>query len=290
MTTPACAPADWPTTRERLVEAWWDTSGHVLAITERLTPTQAEAPTPCTDWSVRDVLAHLAAIEHELVGGARPAALVRRPGRSLLDDYTEAGVAQRRHRRPAVVHAEYAAARTARRADLVRTPPADPTAVPDHTPGGQPWNWRRVLTNRVVDTWVHELDLRVGLGLAPRWDTPAAAVFVDYAVDQIRRQTAAALRAAVADPGRGDRTSAAVPVTVVVPDVSGGPARQTEFAVPMPAALVARAGGPPSAAVQIDTDLAGFVALTTGRPALGGVVQVSGRLADAVTRRLLVVA
>lgn len=290
MTTPH--ENDWASARTQLVEAWADTSRAVLELTDALTAEQAGAPTPCAEWSVRDVLAHLAAIEVELVGGPGPR-LVRRPGRSLLDDYTESGVAQRRDLPLEQVRQEYAAACATRRATLAADPPPDPKALPAHTPGGQPWNWRRVLTNRVVDTWVHELDLCVGLGRPIRWEAPAAPLFLRYAAEQLQRAAAAsAAAAATAATAPDGEPPVALPIEVVV-DGAGpdGQPLRLQLVAHLPARVVTAAGGGSvvGAAVRIDTDLPGIVGLTTSRAAFGGRVQLHGRLAGVVAERLLVV-
>lgn len=79
------------------------------AVMRRLRPGQLERPTENPDWSVRDLIAHLASIEgrlrtmwqHALDGRAGPA-----PGPSL-DEYNATCVAERRGRSLAVLATEF---------------------------------------------------------------------------------------------------------------------------------------------------------------------------------------
>ena len=53
-------------------------------------------------------------------------------------------------------------------------PPTDGASPPPKTPGGAPWSTERLLSNRPVDVWMHEQDIRRAIGRPGGFDTPAA--------------------------------------------------------------------------------------------------------------------
>ena len=56
-----------------------------------------------------------------------------------------------------------------------RDPPADGKADLPRTPGKIGWNWETLLSNRVVDVWMHEQDIRRAVGRPGGMNTAAAA-------------------------------------------------------------------------------------------------------------------
>ncbi len=167
-----------------LVGAWWQSTASVLALVDGLPEDQAERPTDLSGWNVRDVLAHLGALEHDLTGAdpllspieAIPPDAVEDPFRA----YTERGVAARRGWPLPEVLAELREAAALRHDRLLADPPVDPDA-PAPSPPGTSWGWGRLLHNRVVDMWMHEQDIRRALGRPGGWDSAGAAVCVAMA-------------------------------------------------------------------------------------------------------------
>lgn len=141
-------------------DAWVTATASLQEVAGSLSPDDFARPTDCPGWSVFDVLAHLAALERELVTGDQPANVEPIEGRGPAAWWTEAGVAERRGRPPADVLDEYREMVVRRTVDLAERLPADPEGRPERTPAGLPWDNRTLLRNRVLDTWVHEQDIR----------------------------------------------------------------------------------------------------------------------------------
>jgi uncharacterized protein (TIGR03083 family) len=160
---------------EGLVHAWLTCVGDIHDLLVDLEPSDWQRPTSCPGWTVHDVVAHLAAIEHELTTGERPAT-VPAGARDVVSAYTQAGVDARRDRSAEDLVEEFAAATAARADQLAALSPTDPTGTPDRTPGGIGWDWQTLLRNRVIDVWVHEQDIRRATHRAGGMSTPAAEV------------------------------------------------------------------------------------------------------------------
>ncbi len=159
---------------EAYVDAWRDTTGRLLELLDGLTPEQWAAATALPGWDVRTVASHVAHLE-AVVAGLDPDAAQNPEGASLVSDYTQRGVDARAALSPADVVAELRAAVETRSAQLDPAP-GDPKGTPDRTPGRVPWDWQTLLRNRVVDTWVHEQDVRDAVGLPGGEDAPGAHV------------------------------------------------------------------------------------------------------------------
>lgn len=154
------------------VDAWHDCARRVVTLLRSLPDDAWQMPTDCPRWTVHDVTAHLASIEAEIVSGdgVDPDEGIS----DVTDEYTQQGV----DARSGVPHAELidefetaVEARLAQLSDL----DIDPDSTPDRTPGGIGWNWKRLLSNRVLDLWVHEQDIREAVGVPGGADSPAAA-------------------------------------------------------------------------------------------------------------------
>jgi uncharacterized protein (TIGR03083 family) len=160
---------------EGLIHAWLSCVGDIHALLVDLEPSDWQRPTACPGWTVHDVVAHLAAIEHELATGERPAT-VPAGARDVVSAYTQAGVEARRGRSPQDLVGEFTAATAARADQLAGLAPIDPTGTPDRTPGGIGWDWQTLLRNRVIDVWVHEQDIRRATQRPGGMSTPAAEI------------------------------------------------------------------------------------------------------------------
>lgn len=159
---------------EPVVAALDDAWGAVLAVGGELDATEWDMPSECPGWSVRDLVSHLIGIERTLLGEAAPPALERRPAhvRNELGDRNEAWVAPRRGLPGAAVLEEFRSVTGRRLADLRSWP----TARFDE-PGPSPVGvvpYREFMAVRVMDSWVHEQDMRVATGRPGHTDGPAA--------------------------------------------------------------------------------------------------------------------
>lgn len=154
------------------VDAWYDCARRVVELLRSLPDDEWARPTDCSRWTVHDVAAHLAAIETELVGGEG-----YDPDRAITDvtdDYTQQGVDARADRPAATIVDEFESSVEARLAQL-RDLDIDPDSTPQRTPGGVGWTWKRLLSNRVLDLWVHEQDIRTAVDRPGGEDSAAAA-------------------------------------------------------------------------------------------------------------------
>ena len=88
--------------------------------------------------------------------------------------YTEQGVLARRDRDMVSLADEIEQAVATRYAELQAAPPTDPKAVPPRTPGGVPWDFGTLLSNRPLDVWMHEQDIRRAIGRPGGYDSPVA--------------------------------------------------------------------------------------------------------------------
>jgi uncharacterized protein (TIGR03083 family) len=93
---------------------------------------------------------------------------------------------------------------------LAVDPPTDGAADPPATPGGVGWTWERLLSNRVVDVWMHEQDIRRAVGRPGGMATPGA----EHTVGVLALGFGYAVGKRVAPP---EGTSAVLDVTGVHP-------------------------------------------------------------------------
>lgn len=161
-----------------LIDAWSASAQAVLDLVETLDEENLDQATDLPGWTVRDVVAHLAHLEHELAGGDRvladddviPADALGDPFRA----YTEKGVAARRDRPWSELLGELERAVANLRETLAADPPPDPPASFPR-PGT---TWEPLLRDRAFDYWMHEQDIRRAVGRPGGWDSPGAAVTV----------------------------------------------------------------------------------------------------------------
>lgn len=160
------------------VDAWAESAERTLALLDDLPAEAWEVESGCPGWSVRDVVAHLAALEAELAGtGLGGPGLPEVEGAELETAYTEAGVRQRDGVSTDDLVAELREAVAARRQALA-TLPDDPKALASATPGGIAWSNETALRNRMIDMFVHEQDIRAAVGIPGGYDGRAGALVV----------------------------------------------------------------------------------------------------------------
>lgn len=161
------------------VAAWKSCAADVEELLLSLDEDDWSRDTDCPGWTVRDVAAHIAALESELAGDPGPEVDRPEDGANLSAAYTQAGIDERRDRTPAELIEEFIDAVRRRAAKVDADPPRAPKAKPAATPGGVDWDTQTLLRNRVVDLWVHEQDIRRAVGRPGDLDTPAAQVVTE---------------------------------------------------------------------------------------------------------------
>jgi uncharacterized protein (TIGR03083 family) len=159
-----------------LVETWRQAINEFVALVRDIPEDQWQLPTDLDGWSVKDNVAHTAHLEAVLAGAPEETAPIGEAThvRGLSGLYTEQGVVARRDRDMAALVDEIQAAAGTRHAALLADPPTDGTGSPPKTPGDVGWTTERLLSNRPLDVWMHEQDIRRAIGRPGGLDTRAA--------------------------------------------------------------------------------------------------------------------
>jgi uncharacterized protein (TIGR03083 family) len=148
------------------VDAWAASVEETVALLRSLDAADWDRPTDLAGWDVRAVAAHLAHLESELAGDEQQPVEVPELEHitSPMGYYTEMGPIARRTWPTGEIVAELERAAATRLADLRADPPSDGHGTPTRTPGGIGWDWNTLLSNRVVDVWMHQQDIRRAVG------------------------------------------------------------------------------------------------------------------------------
>jgi uncharacterized protein (TIGR03083 family) len=159
-----------------LVEVWQRACADFVALARELSPEEAGLTTDLEGWTVQDVVAHTAHLEAVLAGAPEETLEVTEAPhlKGLMNYYTEQGVLARRDRDLPALAEEIEQAVATRYAELSANPPLDPDAPPPRTPGGVGWSTLTLLTNRPVDLWMHEQDIRRATGRPGGFENPVA--------------------------------------------------------------------------------------------------------------------
>jgi uncharacterized protein (TIGR03083 family) len=159
-----------------LIETWRQAIAEFVALARDIPEEQWQLPTDLEGWSVKDNVAHTAHLEAVLAGAPEETAPVEEAPhiKDLTGLYTEQGVVARRDRDMASLADEIESAAATRHAALQADPPTDGAGPPPKTPGDVPWTTERLLSNRPLDVWMHEQDIRRAIGRPGGFDTPAA--------------------------------------------------------------------------------------------------------------------
>ncbi len=238
------------------VDAWEHAVRDVVALLRGLSPDDWSRPTDLAGWDVRAVAAHLAHLESELAGNEQVAVDV--PAdlphiTSPMGSYTERGPLARAAWSPAEIVDELEAAAAARLEALRADPPTDGAASPPRTPGGIGWSWETLLSNRPLDVWMHEQDIRRAVGRPGGLDSPAAGHTV-----------------AVFARGLGyvvGKRVAPEPGTTVVLDVTGAHPVHAAVRVGDDGRATTLAADPAAPTVTLRMDLESYIVLAGGRRA-----------------------
>lgn len=233
------------------VAAWARCVDDAVALLQEVAPEQWSAPTDLAGWDVHDVAAHLAHLESVLAGGPEDRVEIEeRPHvANPLGRYTEQGVVARKERSPRQLITELREAADRRLAALRTDPPTDPKATPKILFTGVDWDWQTLLSNRVIDVWMHEQDIRRAIGADGGLDSPGA----DHTVATFAR----ALGAVIAR-----RANAPAGTTVVLGLAEGD---RFAYRVDESGRAVPDAAPPARPTVRLETDRQAFVCLAGGR-------------------------
>jgi uncharacterized protein (TIGR03083 family) len=160
----------------QLIETWREAIAEFVALARDIPQDQWDLPTDLEGWTVKDNVAHTAHLESVLAGGPEETGPVEEAPhvKGLTGLYTEQGVAARRGRDMGSLADEIEDAAARRQAELQADPPADGAAPAPRTPGGVGWSTDRLLSNRPLDVWMHEQDIRRAIGRPGGFDSPAA--------------------------------------------------------------------------------------------------------------------
>lgn len=161
-----------------LIEAFRQTVQTVVDLGHAATAEDFERPTSCPGWTVKDHIAHVAALEDFLEGGDYPR--VDLPERGHLHhefaEWMEWGVQVRRKTPGRAVVNELETLLLGRMASLGAPDLTLDTVVPAPMDSTRPLG--DLLRLRIMDIWTHEQDLREVLGRPGGLDAPGAAVFL----------------------------------------------------------------------------------------------------------------
>ncbi|QNN54258.1 maleylpyruvate isomerase family mycothiol-dependent enzyme [Nocardioides mesophilus] len=247
------------------VDVWAGCVDDVVALLRDLSPEDWDRPTDLAGWDVRAVAAHLAHLESELAGRAQDRVEVPELEHVLtpLARYTERGPIARRDWPVDRIVEELADSAAQRLTELRADPPTDGSATAPRTPAGIGWSWTTLLSNRIVDVWMHEQDLRRALDRPGGLDTPGAA----HTVDTFLRAFGYVVGKRVAPPAG----------TTVVLQVTGAQARAAAVEVGADGRGVPLPEAPEQPTVRLRMDTEAYVVLSGGRRAADRVpVEVDG--------------
>ena len=164
-----------------LVETWHRACADFVALARTIPREQWDLPTDLEGWSVKDNVAHTAHLEAVLTGAPEETVEVAEAPhlKNPMSYYTEQGVLARRDRDMESLVAEIEDAVAKRYAALQADPPTDGEAPAPRTPGGIGWSTETLLSNRPLDVWMHEQDIRRAIDRPGNYDSPAAAHTID---------------------------------------------------------------------------------------------------------------
>jgi uncharacterized protein (TIGR03083 family) len=162
---------------ELYVQAWREAAADLRAVAAELDDEEWDVPTDCPGWTVRDVLAHVVALEEHLAGIDSGSSDVVGSAPVVTPEWTEEGVEARRGRAVADLLCDLGAALTAREEQLSRElVGAEPGGQPPRVPAGLTWDWDTLLRNRAIDMWIHGQDIRRAVGRPGGSSNTGAAV------------------------------------------------------------------------------------------------------------------
>jgi uncharacterized protein (TIGR03083 family) len=144
------------------IDRWREVVAENVDLLRSLGPADWDKPTDLPGWNVRAVASHLAHLESELAGN--PQAQVEVPPAdhvtSPMSVFTESGVLARADWTTEQIIDDLESSAAKRHEALLALMPLDPQATADGFAGPAGWTWATLLSNRVIDQWMHEQDIR----------------------------------------------------------------------------------------------------------------------------------
>jgi len=160
--------------RDELLVTYEESAAAVLDLCAGLTDEQWNAQTPCPGWSVADVVAHLIDLESWGAGDARPEIEIDWSTvphiKNAVGRVTEVGVIARRGIPTEQLLSDYRSVMMRRVAQLSGITGNVPSPFGGDIPVEQ------ALRMRILDTWVHEQDIRDAIGQPGGLTTSGAKV------------------------------------------------------------------------------------------------------------------
>ena len=165
-------------TNSDFVDAVDDVLLQTLSLARDLTEDDADLPTDCPAWTVRDVLAHMVGVEQVLQGAPQPTVDLPELDHvaNEFDEYMEQHVHIRRQLPLSAIADELAGLRS-RRIPTLRSLASEGDPVVASPFRDQPMS--KAMPVRVLDLWAHEQDIRRAVGLPPRVDAAAADISME---------------------------------------------------------------------------------------------------------------
>ena len=245
-----------PSAENRLqsyVDTWEAAVADVVALLRSLDEDDWARPTDLPGWDVRAVAAHLAHLESELAGNAQQEVDVSEAEHvvSVTGAYTERGPLTRASWPTEDIIDELERSCAKRVVELRADPPTDPDGDPPLTPGGIGWSWEMLLSNRPLDVWMHEQDIRRATGRPGGLDSAGAA----HTVSVFLRSLGYVVGKRVAPPAG----------TSVVLDVTGPQLAHAAVEVGDDGRARSLAHDPPEPTARITTDIESYIVLCGGR-------------------------
>jgi uncharacterized protein (TIGR03083 family) len=160
-----------------LIAVWHRAATDAVALLRQLDEADWSQPTDLPGWDVRAVAAHMAHLESALAGNPQqhidvpPAPHVK----GMMGRFTETGPLARVHATPTEIIDELESSAAQTFAALGADPPTDGAAPAPGFAAVIGWTWQTLLSNRPVDLWMHEQDIRRAVGRPGGMDSPAAA-------------------------------------------------------------------------------------------------------------------
>jgi len=268
---------DDKTRMQAYVDTWAVAVEEVVTLLRSLPDEDWSRPTDCPGWDVHAVAAHLAHLESELAGHPQDEVAVPALAHvtSSMAAYTERGPIARRDRSPRAVVDELETSAALRLAALRADPPSDGSVRAPLTPGGNGWSWDTLLSNRVLDVWMHEQDIRRAVGRPGSLDTAAA----QHTLDVFARSLGFVV---------GKRVAPAPGTSVVLDVIGAHPVHQAlEVGADGRATALPEDPAPPTVTLRMDAET--YVVLCGGRrPSseleveVGGDIGLGRRVLDAM--------
>ncbi len=276
-------PVDDSARLRRLIEVWQSAVSDAVALLRELDAADWSLPTDLPGWDVRAVAAHLAHLESELAGNPQTDVEVAEAPhiKGLMGQFTERGPLARADWPTTRIVDELERSAAQRRAALEADPPTDAGGLAPGFAGAIGWTWQTLLTNRPLDVWVHEQDIRRAVGRPGNLDTAGA------------RHTGEVFAGAL--PFVVGKKAGAAPGTTVALSISGGPYADAPRTLTVTVADDGRAHGlddePASTDARIELSFEDWVVLAGGRrdrSAVHATIDGDSTLAERVLSHLVV--